>query len=208
LQWEDSLNRVIDTGVPHISAYSLIVEPGTPFHQLDEDGKLKRPDEDEEAGMYETAISTLVAAGYEQYEISAFAKPGFRCRHNQVYWRNQEYVGFGNGATSYVNGERFTREPGLESYVRLAETGRETTVEQERLDRRGSMGETMMMGLRFVDGINRNAFRQRFGEDPVDVYEADVAKFAAAGLVQVTDEAVALTHRGLFLANEVWEAFV
>lgn len=207
-QWEDSLAGVIATGVPHISAYSLIVEPETPFHQLDAEGRLPRPGEDAEADMYETAIATLKSAGFEHYEVSAFAKPGHRCRHNLIYWHNGEYIGFGNGATSYVRGDRFKREPALETYMRLAETGKETIVEREALDRRGAMGETMMMGLRLLDGVDRGGFAARFGRDPVEEFASDVARLEAGGLLCVTDKAVALTHRGLFLANDVWEAFV
>lgn len=207
-QWEASLARAIAAGVPHISAYSLIVEPDTPFHQLDADGRLARPGEDSEADMYETAISTLTSAGYEHYEVSAFARPGYRCVQNRIYWRNEEYVGFGNGATSYVAGERFTRQPALETYMRMAETGKDTIVDRERLDRRGAMGETMMMGLRQLDGVERDPFIRRFGQDPVEAFAGEVAQLSAAGLIRVTDHAIAVTHRGLFLANDVWEAFV
>jgi oxygen-independent coproporphyrinogen-3 oxidase len=207
-QWRATLDRALALGVPHISAYSLIVEPETRFAMWDAAGRLPRPSEEVEAAMYETVISRLADAGYEQYEVSAFARPGYRSVHNQVYWRNEEYVGFGNGATSYIDGERFSREPRLERYIAAAENNEETTTERERLDREGQMAETMMMGLRLADGVERTAFRNRFHCDPVDHYRETIARFQSAGLLEVTPASVALTHRGFFLANEVWEAFV
>lgn len=206
--WDSTLSRVIATGVPHVSAYSLIVEPETPFAQWDAMGNLARPGNDEEATMYESAINTLQAAGYDHYEVSAFAKPGCRSAHNTVYWRNQEYIGFGNGAASYVAGNRFTREPNLERYVHLAENGDDTTAASEHLDERGAMGETMMMGLRLLDGVARADFAARFGCDPVSAFEGEIAGLVKAGLLTVTLKSVRLTRRGLFLANEVWEEFV
>lgn len=204
----ETLDGALSLQPEHISAYSLIVEPDTPFAVWDEQGRLPRPGEDEEAAMYETVIRTLTSAGYEHYEVSAFARPGKRSVHNAIYWRNEEYLGFGVGAASYVDGERLTRESRLETYVQLAETGGDPTVWRERLDRRGSMGETMMMGLRILDGVDREAFGRRFGADPCDEFGGEIVRLSEQGLLEVTSGSIRLTHRGLFLANEVWEAFV
>lgn len=206
--WDDTLDRALELNVPHISAYSLIVEPDTPFAAWDAEGRLPRPDEDLEAAMYQRVMERLSAAGFLQYEVSAFARAGSRCRHNQVYWRNAEYIGFGNGAASYIGGERSSREPNLERYMTLAHAREDTTADRERLDRDGQMAETMMMALRQTDGVSRAAFHRRFGEDPADCYRDTVARFEDAGLVRVTPHAIALTRHGLFLANEVWEAFL
>ena len=207
-QWAETLDGALALEPEHISAYSLIVEPETPFALWDEQGRLPRLTEDDEAVMYETVIHTLTSAGYEHYEVSAFARPGKRCVHNTIYWRNEEYLGFGVGAASYIDGERISRETKLESYVQLAESGTDTSVSRERLDRRGRMGETMMMGLRILDGVNREGFVRRFRADPCDEFADAVANLSRQGLLEVTPEAIRLTHRGLFLANEVWEAFV
>jgi len=206
--WRATLDHALALDVPHISAYSLIVEPETAFAMWDAEGRLPRPSEDEEAAMYRASMRCLEAAGFEQYEVSAFARPGFRSRHNQTYWRNEEYVGFGVGATSYVAGERFSREPGIGRYMSLAESGADTVRDREHLDVDGQMAETMMMGLRMADGVDRAAFARRFGRDPLDRYGETIARFEGAGLVRVTPRAVALTRHGFFLANEVWEAFV
>ena len=207
-QWNATLDRALALNVPHLSAYSLIVEQDTPFAMWDAAGKLPRPTEDDEVEMYETVIRRLRNEGYEQYEVSAFARPGYRCEHNLVYWRNEEYVGFGNGATSYISGERFSREPRLEEFMALAEDDEGTTTERERLEPEGQMAETMMMGLRLADGVDRESFTRRFGFDPVEHYRDTIVRFETAGLVRVTPASVALTHRGFFMANEVWEAFV
>lgn len=206
--WNATIDRALRLNVPHVSAYSLIVEPETPFAMWDAAGRLTRPSEDEEAEMYETVIRRLGAAGYEHYEVSAFARPGFRSEHNLVYWRNEEYVGFGNGATSYLEGERFSNEPRLDRYMALAEAESPTTAHREHLDLDGQMSETMMMGLRLADGVDRRRFAARFGVDPVERYPDEVARFERPGLLRVTPGAVALTHEGFFVANEVWEAFV
>ena len=207
-QWAETLDGALTLEPEHISAYSLIVEPETPFALWDQQGRLPRCNEDDEAAMYETVIQTLTSAGYEHYEVSAFARPGKRSVHNTIYWRNEEYLGFGVGAASYVDGERSTREGRLESYVQLAENGMDPTVSRERLDRRGRMGETMMMGLRILDGVNRGAFVERFGNDPCDEFAEEVATLSRQGLLEVTPGAIRLTYRGLFLGNEVWEAFI
>lgn len=206
--WAETLRRALALETAHLSCYSLIVEPETPFHAWDAAGQLARPDNDEEAAMYETCIETLVSAGYEHYEVSSFARTGRRCRHNQVYWRNEEYVGFGVGAASYVDGVRFTRKPTVEDYLRSALTGADTVSEREVLDVRGSMGETMMLGLRLMEGVSRKRFAARFGRDPVDVWPAAISRLESQGLLAVTPERIALTRRGLLVANDVWEAFV
>lgn len=206
--WESTLERALALDVPHISAYSLIVEPETPFALWDAQGRLPRPGEDQEAAMYRRVMDRLEAAGLEQYEVSAFARPGFRCRHNQVYWRNEEYIGFGNGATSYMDGERFSREPNLERYMTQAHSGEDTIADRERLDADGQMAETMMMGLRMVAGVDRAAFQRRFGQDPLDRYGETIARFERLSLLRVTPRSIALTRDGFFLANEVWEAFI
>jgi oxygen-independent coproporphyrinogen-3 oxidase len=206
--WDATLDRALGLGVPHISAYSLIVEPDTPFAMWDARGRLPRPSEDEEAAMYERVMDRLAAAGLEQYEVSAFARAGFRSEHNLVYWRNEHYVGFGNGATSYLAAARFSREPDLDRYMALAETGCDTVADREYRDLPGEMAETMMMGLRLTDGVDRAAFARRFGRDPLDVYPGPISRFESAGLLRVAESSVALTRRGFFLANEVWEAFV
>ncbi len=207
-QWNATLDRALALNVPHISAYSLIVEPDTSFAMWNAAGSLPRPSEDDEVEMYEAVIRRLRAEGFEQYEVSAFARPGYRCEHNLVYWRNEEYVGFGNGATSYIGGERFSREPRLEEFMALAENDEGTTTERERLDPEGQMAETMMMGLRLVDGLDRQSFANRFGADPALHFRDTIARFEPAGMLRVTPTSVALTHRGFFMANEVWEAFV
>lgn len=206
--WSGTLQTALAMDVPHLSCYSLIVEPGTPFHAWDAGGLLVRPDNDEEAVMYETCIRTLETAGYEHYEVSSFARRGRRCRHNQVYWRNEEYVGFGAGAASYVDGVRYTRKPALDDYLRSALAGADTVSEREALDVRGRMGETMMLGLRLMEGVSRADFAARFGADPFDVWPAGISRLESRGLLAVTPERIALTRRGLLVANDVWEEFV
>ena len=108
--WEASLERALALGTEHLSLYALTLEPGTRFERMEAGGKLDLPDEDVELSMYERSIALLTAAGLEHYEVSNFARPGCRSQHNQVYWRNEEYLGIGPGAVSYLDGRRWKRE--------------------------------------------------------------------------------------------------
>lgn len=206
--WEDTLEKALDLHVPHISAYSLIVEPETPFAVLNDNGELPRVPEETEAEMYEHVIRRLAECGYGHYEISAFARPGFQCRHNLVYWHNEQYIGFGVGAASYREATRFTRYASLEDYMGRAERGEYTIENSESLNTEGQMSETMMMALRLMDGVERAWFTRRFGVDPAKHYANVLRPLVKQGLLQVTDERIALTLQGAFVANIVWEAFV
>lgn len=206
--WEDSLRRALALDVPHLSAYSLIVEPNTPFWAMHERHELPRPSEEEEADMYGLAIDLLTSAGLDHYEVSAFARPGHRSIHNITYWRNEEYLGFGNGAASYLGGERFTRDRNLHSWTGRAMAGEDTVLERERLDTADQMSETMIMGLRMASGVERSAFQRRFERDPVVEYGKVIWTLERNGLLWVSESAIGLTRRGFFVANDVWEAFL
>jgi oxygen-independent coproporphyrinogen-3 oxidase len=158
--------------------------------------------------MYETCIDTLTAAGYEHYEVSNFARPGFRCRHNQVYWRNEEYLGFGPGAVSYLAGRRWKRERLPARYVRKVADAADLTVEEERLDRQGALGETMMLGLRLLDGLPLGRVQERFDIDPLVYFAPQIEKLSGRGLLDLDADSIRLTHRGLLLANDALSEFL
>jgi oxygen-independent coproporphyrinogen-3 oxidase len=206
--WQTTLERALALGTEHLSLYALTLEPGTRFERLHKGGKLDLPDEDTELAMYERAIETLTAAGYAHYEVSNFARPGFRCRHNQVYWRNEAYLGFGPGAVSYLDGRRWKRERLPARYVRKVNAGADLTVESERLDADGALGETMMLGLRMRDGLPLQRVRARFGVEPRERFSRQIAELTARGLVTLENDTLRLTHRGLLLANDALSEFL
>lgn len=206
--WKRTLARALEQQTEHLSVYALTLEPGTRFERMNAGGKLSLPDEDTELEMYETCIETLTSAGYEHYEVSNFAKPGFRSRHNQVYWRNEEYLGVGPGAVSYLGGRRWKRERLPEQYVRKISAGEDLSVESERLEPEETLGETMMLGLRLRDGVPLRQIRDRFGIEPLTRFAPQIARLTEHGLLLLEDDTLRLTHRGLLLANTVLSEFL
>ncbi len=207
-QWEATLDAVIALNPAHISGYSLIIEEGTPFAELERRGQLALPGEELEAAMYEIMIDKLSAAGYELYEISNFCRGQMRCRHNEIYWHNGQWLGIGPGAHSYWNGERFWNVRQLETYSERTQAGRSPVEGSERCDRDMQMDETMMLGLRLTEGVSLAAFAERFQVSLLDVYGEQVEQLVQAGLLRLEQGRLQLTKRGRLLANRVFAAFL
>ncbi|MCC6443709.1 MAG: radical SAM family heme chaperone HemW [Armatimonadetes bacterium] len=206
--WRETLCQALELSPEHISLYGLMIEEGTRFHDLRRRGDLALPDEDTEAEMLEWCMDALPQKGYEQYEISNYARPGFRSRHNRIYWRNEPYLGFGAGAAGYHQGMRYQNHRPLRRYIEAGLAGEFPVAASETLSREAAMGETMMLGLRLLDGVNRSAFRARFGEDPAERYAPVIEKLVRAGVLAVDDQAIRLTRRGLMVASSVQAEFV
>jgi len=154
------------------------------------------------------AIDRLERAGYEQYEISNFARPGHRCAHNENYWSNGEYSGFGVGAASYRDGERRVHTRELEIYLAAAGAGAPIPGESERLSGIKVVGEAVMIALRTAQGVVLHDFKERYGVDVAERYAPVVARYERDGLLEHRDDRLVLTRRGRFLANDVCGAFV
>jgi oxygen-independent coproporphyrinogen-3 oxidase len=206
--WRSTLDAAIALDVGHISTYGLTVEEGTPFQQWQAREPEAFFDDTREAELYAIAIETLRAAGYEQYEISNFARPGHRCRHNENYWRNGEYAGLGVGAASYRNGVRAVHVRTLEPYVEAALGGQAIPSERERLEGGRRAGEAIMLALRTSQGVRLDDFQNRYDIDLLEHYAPVVGRFTEAGLLERSGGALRLTERGRFLANDVCGAFV
>ena len=206
--WERSLRAALALTPNHLSCYALTYEPGTPLHAELTAGYVERVDHDVEADMYELAIDLLAAAGYEQYEISNFARPGEECRHNLVYWRNESYLGIGPAAAGYVEGVRYKNVADIGAYCDAVIAGRSPRGEEERLAPEQQARETAMLALRLNDGLNRRAFAERFGSDPTEFFADAVARHQSDGLLEVTDTALRLTRRGRLLADAVVRDFL
>jgi len=212
--WDRSLDAAFALDVPHLSMYALIVEEGTAFFARRERGKLPLPSEKMEAAMFARSIERATAVGYEHYEVSSYARSGrtssagFRCRHNQIYWRNEEYFGFGAGAASYLDGARTMNERLPGRYTETVGARGTATVSEERLTPREAMGETMMVGLRLRAGVDLAAFARRFGVRAETVFAEEIARLRDGGLIEVTSDRLCLTERGLFVGNEVMLAFL
>ncbi len=208
-QWRDTLDQALALETDHLSLYGLIVEEGTGFYTLQQKGRLPLPDEDTAAEMYQMALDAAHSAGYAQYEISNFARPGCESRHNLHYWRNESYYGFGCGAVAYLNGARRMNVKSPAKYAETIEASGDLTLSTETLTPEETMAETMMLGLRLTqEGVDCRRFCERFGLDPREKFAAEIATFTRRGLLEVVGDNIRLTPQGVFLASEVMVAFV
>lgn len=211
--FDESLHRVALLKPEHISAYSLIVEEGTPFYEKYGEGKPgenELPSEEEERAMYKRTKEILGQYGYERYEISNYAKPGFECRHNIGYWERKEYIGVGVGSASFLGKERFSNIRNIDQYlVYTNEKAFEKIVsEREILDVTQEMEEFMFLGLRMQKGISTAKFQQAFGCPLYQVYGKEIEKLKKQGLVQEKEGNVFLTDFGIDISNYVFVEFM
>ena len=232
VSWQANVKQAVELAPQHLSLYALTIEPGTPYGRWAGHGLLPLPDPDLAADMYEWASEYLDGQGYEQYEISNWARPGFACRHNLQYWRNLPYLGFGAGAHGCANGLRVSDVLHIKSYLaRLSDPGLPSlafplspaTVTQTRLTPFVEMQETLMLGLRLTqEGVSADAFRQRFGQDLMAVFGKEITELVGLGLLERVTPASSLSHiaeekpgeiarltrRGRLLGNQVFMRFV
>jgi oxygen-independent coproporphyrinogen III oxidase len=242
-EFRETVDWALSLGPTHISAYSLIVEEGTPFYVDWEAGRLALPPEEAEEAMFEEGKAMLEAAGLQHYEVSNFARPGYRSRHNQVYWRNEQYLGLGCGAHSFLElkaplpnlgaprprltasrvqgGSPVETQPGQPgqryrfwnlktpaAYREALERDDWPVEAGEVIDTAGEMAETMMLGLRLLEGVSEERFRERFGQPIGQVYGSTIDRLTKLGLLEQIDGHVRLTGRGLRLGNQVWQQFL
>lgn len=196
--WEATLTECVDLAPPHVSCYGLTYEPGTPFGARADEAM----DEELALACYRLARESL--AGYERYEVSNFARPGFQCRHNLYYWRNLEYAGFGPGAFSFIDGVRSMNETSLEAYI--ARPGRKA--EMARLSDKEIRVETLIQHFRLHAGISRGEYRERFGRSLDADFGPKLRLLAARGLLDECDGRLAPTTLGFELNNEIGLALV
>jgi oxygen-independent coproporphyrinogen-3 oxidase len=206
--WARSLDAAIALGVEHVSTYGLTIEEGTPYARWQAREPAAFADDEREARLYALAIERLTAAGFEHYEISNFARPGFRCEHNANYWRNGPYLGLGVGAASYLAGVRSVHTRDRAAYEAAALAGEPIPGDSEELTGDARTGEAMMLALRTSEGVDARTFRERYDVDVFTHYAPIIAEYAAAGLLVADERSVRLTARGRFLANDVCGAFL
>lgn len=215
--WDWSLQQMLALQPDHVSLYALGLEDGTPMQEWVAKGRLPAPDDDLAADMYDLATEKLAAAGYDQYEISNWSKPGYQCRHNLQYWHNLPYAGFGPGAHGYADGVRYFTILSPQRYIKALQNPHgqyifpRTPATQEAVvvDRAGEIAETLIMGLRLTqEGINRDAFIRRFGVDLVDFHRPVIEKYASYGLLYVDPEIVRITQQGRLLSNMIFRELV
>ncbi|MBZ4666048.1 radical SAM family heme chaperone HemW [Mahella sp.] len=207
-QWIHTLQAVVSLGPEHISCYDLQIEEGTRMYKMVADGDIKPLDEDADRLMYKTAVELLGNEGYERYEVSNFAKPGFRCRHNLNYWYNGHYVGLGCAAHSYLNHIRWANMSGLQSYIDTVSDDNIPMDFEEYIDHDTEMFETMMLGLRTSEGVNKKLFEERFGIQLYQRYGHAIDKLSAMGLMCDDESAVKVSDKGMDVLNSVLVEFL
>jgi putative oxygen-independent coproporphyrinogen III oxidase len=201
--WQNDIRRAIEFEPPHVSTYGLTYEKGTPLWKNRERGEVRPLSEDDELAMYEHALDTLAAAGIEQYEVSNHAKPGSECRHNQTYWGNLAYFGFGVGAARYVDGRRELNTRSLDTYLRRVLSGESPMIQSEELTGPERARETLGLQLRRRRGIVREEFAGQTGFSLDDLTGEALKRLAGLELIRDDGHCVTLTRRGVCLADSV-----
>lgn len=209
ISYGKTLERILKLQPEHISSYSLILEEGTDFW---ENAEIERalPSEQTERIMYHYTKKCLQNAGYERYEISNYAKPGYACLHNQVYWTGGEYLGLGLGAASYWKGARFSNTPDMEEYMENCSRARITENRKEIVTatQKSRMEEYMFLGLRMIRGVSIREFERRFGIPMNRIYGTVIRSYIGQGLLKIEQDRLMLTERGIDVSNSVMADFL
>ncbi|MFR7935617.1 MAG: radical SAM family heme chaperone HemW [Clostridium perfringens] len=206
--WEETLREIISLEPAHISAYSLIIEEGTAFYNLYENDKLKLPTEEDERKMYHLAKKILEENGFNQYEISNYAKEGKECKHNLAYWNMDNWIGVGSAAASYINGKRIKNISSVEEYINSINEKGEAVEEIINNSKNDNMEEFMFMGLRKINGIDENEFKKRFSMNINDVYGEILNKYIGEGLLIRESGRIFLSEKGIEISNIIMADFL
>ena len=207
----DGLKKVINLKPEHISIYSLILEEGTKlYEEIINEKKYELTDDNIERKMYWQTKEILENAGFIHYEISNFARKGYESKHNLACWNQEEYIGVGASAHSYSNNVRYSNTESLEEYIYNYENGKDidNLIFHEKQNKESKMKEYMMLGLRKIQGVDINAFKNCFGQNPIYIFKQEIYKLTSEKLIMVDGNCIRLTNKGLDLANLVWEEFV
>lgn len=206
--WRANLTEALRLGPEHLSLYQLTVEEHTPFADLLARGEIDLPDDDTIVAMDEMNQGSCGSAGFSMYEISNYCRTGFRCRHNVNYWLNNDYFAVGAGAVSYLRGAREKRIGDPEKYCRLLEAGENVIAEHEQLGLEASFRETVVMGLRMTEGVERGRLEARFGLDPGKYYGRTLEKLIRQQLVELTATHLRVTPAGRIYSNIILSELV
>jgi oxygen-independent coproporphyrinogen-3 oxidase len=206
--WLETVEQAARLGLQHLSCYSLKIEEGTPFDSLYRSKQLQLPEEELDREMYHGAIKLLKNHGLQQYEISNFALPGYECRHNLIYWNNEEYLGIGAGSHSKIDNIRFNNYPGLEAYIGALRRGSKPIEEQIPIGEREDMWETVILALRQNKGLDMDAFNAKYKVDFEGIYREALQKLWQHKLLERDGRRLKLTSLGMDLSNLVFIEFL
>jgi oxygen-independent coproporphyrinogen-3 oxidase len=203
IEWQADLDEALSLAPDHVSTYGLTYEKGTPLWKQWKRGSVQPLEEEAERSLYNRAMDVLEAAGFEHYEISNFAQPGRRCRHNETYWANHAYLGFGMGAARYIGGRREMNTRDLKGYIRKALSGESAVFQSEELSPEDRARETLTLGLRRAEGVNRAAFLAQTDWEVDALAGKALPQLIDWGLVCDDAAGIRLTREGKYVADEV-----
>jgi len=206
--FKDTLKTAFTLDIQHYSGYSLIIEPKTVFYNLMRKGKLPTPGEDVEASMYGVLMEEMTSHGFQQYEISNFAKPGFKSKHNLTYWNNEQYFGFGAGSHGYIAGNRYSNYGPLKKYMQPLEQGEFPIMHEQKVSLVEQMEEELFLGLRKNQGVSLTSFGKKYNNTVLQLFEKEIKGLLDRGLIKIQGEYLKLTDKGRFLGNEVFQSFI
>ena len=206
--WMESLEKVVKLNPTHISAYSLILEENTELFKMYERDEFNLLDENTDIEMYEYTINYLKSHGYNQYEISNYAKDNFECKHNVLYWKCEEYVGIGASASGYLNGIRYNNICELDNYEKMILEGEKPIEWEEKLSIKDEIEESIFLGLRMNEGIQISDFKEKYNFDFEKEYKNEIEKLSKMELIEIDNNLMKLTQKGREISNSVFVEFI
>ncbi len=206
--WIESLEKIVKLDPSHISAYSLILEENTELFNMYQRNEFKLLDEDTDIEMYEHTINYLKSHGYNQYEISNYAKLGFECQHNILYWKCENYVGLGASASGYLNGTRYNNLCELDKYEEIIHSGKKPIEWEEKLSIKDKIEESIFLGLRMNEGIKFKDFQEKFNFDFEKEYKNEINRLEKMKLIDINKYRMKLTQKGREISNSVFVEFI
>lgn len=206
--FRDTLSKALAFDLPHYSMYSLILENKTMFMNWVRQGRLVLPSQEDETRMFEEAIEAMEKSGHHQYEISNFAKSGKESMHNLVYWDNENYYGFGAGASGYLGQTRYKNFGPIQHYMKPLKENQLPIFEKEVISYENQIEEEMFLGLRKLEGVSMSHFEEKFKQKLTTVYQKVIPELEAQNLAKIEGDFFRLTDKGLFIGNDVFEKFL
>ncbi|MFW6269256.1 MAG: radical SAM family heme chaperone HemW [Bacillota bacterium] len=207
-EWKNTLNKILDFNPPHLSLYNLQIEEGTYLYEQVEKEEIRPIAEELDARMFKIALKRLKEQDYRHYEISNFALPGYQSRHNLLYWKFKPYLGLGPAAHSFDGENRFYNYSNIKKYYNVLAKGQLPIQQFLSLSSEDLMAEKMMMGLRLIDGVDKNEFYKRFGISLKKVYFREIKTLKKKKLIKENPEKIQLTRKGLMFGNQVFQEFL
>ncbi len=207
-EWHDDLRQALALRPNHVSTYGLTFERGTSFWSRMQRGELGKTDEDVERQMYESAIDSLTGAGFEHYEVSNFAQPGHRSRHNETYWTGREFYAAGPGAARFIDGRREVNHRSTTTYLQRVMQGQSPVAESEKLEAEDAARERLVFGLRRLEGVDCEAFERETGYRVEALGGAALKEYQQHGLLEMREGTLRLTRKGLLVSDALWPAFL